>query len=91
MTIVVAILSALLVVSSFIIWNLLRKTEKGEDIILYQKQYIEKITAVIDFSSKQLKKVDERGTFSSDDEVGFFFNQIKGIQELLEQFNLNKV
>jgi hypothetical protein len=87
MVLTISILSALLIVASFIIWNLLRKNEKGEDIIVYQEGYIKKFSEAIDFCNKEIRKIDEKGTFKSDDEIGFFFNKIKQIQELLNQFN----
>jgi hypothetical protein len=37
-----------------------------------------------------MKEVDARGSFSSDDEVGFFFQQIKGLQDILNEFQLEK-
>jgi hypothetical protein len=38
-----------------------------------------------------MKNIDARGTFSSDDEVGFFFQQIKGLQDILNDFQLKKL
>jgi hypothetical protein len=76
------------IISIFIIWNLLRKNEKAEDIILAQQEYLEKISSVIKFTDEELKKIDEKNTFKSDDEVGFFFTQIKGLQEILNNFKL---
>ena len=86
--IIISILSSLLLISIFIIWNLLRKNEKAEDIILYQQEYLEKVSSVIKFVDEELKKIDEKNTFKSDDEVGFFFTQIKGLQEILNNFKL---
>ena len=37
-----------------------------------------------------LKKIDYKGSFRSDDEVGFFFDQIKKIQDILNDFKLKK-
>jgi len=82
------IFAILLIVFSFFTWNLMRKVEKYEDIAQYQQNYIENISTVIGESSKRLQEVDERGTFQSDDEVGFFFNTIKEMQRILDEFNL---
>ena len=82
------IFAILLIVFGFFIWNLMRKVEKYEDIAQYQQNYIENISTVIGESSKRLQEVDERGTFQSDDEVGFFFNTIKEMQRILDEFNL---
>mgnify|MGYP003121331889 CR=1 FL=1 len=83
------ILAILLVVLIFFTWNLMRKVEKYEDIAQYQQNYINNVITVIGESSKRLQEVDERGTFKSDDEVGFFFNAIKEIQTILDEFNFN--
>ena len=83
------IFAILLIVFGFFTWNLMRKVEKYEDIAQYQQNYIENISTVIGESSKRLREVDEKGTFESDDEVGFFFKGIKEIQRILDEFNLN--
>ena len=38
-----------------------------------------------------MKQVDAKGSFKSDDEVGFFFEQIKNLQEIFNQFNIRKI
>ena len=67
----------------------MRKVEKYEDIAQYQQNYIENISTIIGESSKRLQEVDGRGTFESDDEVGFFFKTLKEVQGILDEFNLN--
>ena len=83
------ILVILLTVLGYFTWNLLRKVEKYEDIAQYQQNYIENISTVIGESSKRLREVDGKGTFESDDEVGFFFKGLKEMQMILDEFNLN--
>jgi hypothetical protein len=68
----------------------MRKVEKYEDIAQYQQNYIENITTIIGESSKKLEEVDQKGSFQSDDEVGFFFNGIKEIQRILDEFNISE-
>ena len=79
-------LGILLAISIFIIWNLLRKNEKCEDIILNQQTYVDKVKETVTFCDEELKKIDEKGTFKSDDEIGFFFEKIKDLQLILNQF-----
>jgi len=86
LSIIFAILS---IVLAYFTWNLMRKVEKYEDIAQYQQNYIENISTVIGESSKRLREVDEKGTFESDDEIGFFFKGVKEIQSILDEFNLN--
>lgn len=83
------ILAILVIILGFFTWNLLRKVEKLEDIGEYQQNYIDNLSTIIGESSKRLREIDEKGTFQSDDEVGFFFNNIKEIQRVLDEFNLN--
>ena len=89
-TIVISILSVLVVILGFTTFNLLRKNEKAEDIVVGYLIYLDKISKVIEASDEKLKKIDYAGTFKSDDEVGFFFEQIKKIQEVLNDFQLKK-
>jgi len=39
---------------------------------------------IITFSTEKMKAVDSRGHYESDDETGFFFEQLKQIQLLLD-------
>jgi len=90
MLVILIILAILLIVFGFFIWNLMRKVEKYEDIAQYQQNYIENITTIIGESSKKLEEVDQKESFQSDDEVGFFFNGIKEIQRILDEFNISE-
>ena len=86
---VVSIIFAILsIIFGYFTWNLMKKVERYEDIAQYQQNYIDNISTIIGESEKRLQEVDQRGTFKSDDEVGFFFNTIKEIQRILDQFNL---
>jgi hypothetical protein len=53
--------------------------------------YLNKITDIIEHSDKRLKEVDSKGSFKSDDEVGFFFEQLLSIQEVLNKFNIKNI
>lgn len=66
--------------------NLLFKNEKVEDIITSQQKYISSISEIINNSEKRLKEIDEKEIFKSDDEIGWFFNEIKKIQNILSQY-----
>jgi hypothetical protein len=91
MIIAIIILSIMVVILGFTTFNLLKKTETAEDIVLNYLLYLDKISKVIEISDKRLKKIDARGTFKSDDEVGFFFEEIKQIQNILNDFNMKKL
>ena len=87
----IIILSIMVVILGFTTFNLLKKTETAEDIVLNYLLYLDKISKVIEISDKRLKKIDAKGTFKSDDEVGFFFEEIKQIQKILNDFNMKKL
>jgi hypothetical protein len=90
--IILAIILGLMVVAlGFTTFNLLKKNEKQEDILTGYMEYLSKISGVIEFSDKKLKEVDRKGSFESDDEVGFFFQEIKQIQETLNAFKIKNL
>jgi hypothetical protein len=64
------------------------KVEKYEDVTIDQTKYLQNISNIIKESNKKLNKLDERGVFQSDDEVGFFFKEIKTIQKDLNRYML---
>ena len=66
--------------------NLLFKNEQAEDMIVSQQKYISSISEIIKNSEKRLKEIDEKEVFKSDDEIGWFFNEIKKIQNILTQY-----
>ena len=84
--IIICVLGGLVVTFGYTTFNLLRKNEQAEDIIISQKEFINKMEDHISFSEKRLQQIDEKGTFKSDDEIGWFFNEIKVLQEGLSQF-----
>jgi hypothetical protein len=87
--IIIGILSLLVVIFGYTTFNLLRKNERAEDIIFQYNEYLTEFNKQIKFTSERLKKIDARGTFESDDEVGWFFKQIKNLQEGIEKFRIN--
>ena len=91
MEILITILVVLLLVALYIIRNLLLKNEKQEDILMGYMAYLNKISGIIEFSDAKLKEIDAKETFKSDDEVGFFFQQLQAIQEVLNKFNIKNL
>ena len=88
MLVTIIILLILVVVLSYTTWNTLRKVEKYEDIIKDQQSYVENISSIIEDSNKRLQEIDEKGVFRSDDEVGFFFENLKAIQDVLDAYKI---
>ena len=88
MIVLTIILGIMVVILGYTTFNLLKKNERQEDILAGYMSYLNKISDTIKFADKKLKEIDARGSFESDDEVGFFFKQIKQIQEVLNNFKI---
>ena len=65
----------------FALFNLLKKNEKLEDFIAKQSDAVNEC-------DKRLQEIDDKGIFYADDQIGWFFNEIKKIQEALNEFTL---
>ena len=89
MLIAVIILSIIILVLLVALRNLLIKVEKYEDITVEQADYMNNISNLVKDSQKPLKNLDERGVFQSDDEVGYFFDNLKKVQENFDQYQLS--
>ena len=81
MLILSIILTAVVVISFFVIRNLIKKIERLEDFITKQSE-------AIVACGVSLKALDTKGTFESDDQIGFFFKSVEEIQEALNEFTL---
>ena len=81
MEITIGILSALLIIAGFAIRNVIKKNEQLEDFITAQSK-------AIDNCNRRLKQIDDKGFFIADDEIGWFFKEVKKIQEALNEFRL---
>jgi hypothetical protein len=88
MTILITTLIIVTLVLSYTTYNLLRKNEKQEDILAQYLLYLDQLSKVIEHSDARLKKIDAKETFKSDDEIGWFFEEIKVIQERLNNFKI---
>jgi len=91
MTTFVIILIILVLILGYVSYNLFKKVEQLERIVDSQEQYISKFSDSVDFANKRLGEIDEKGTFQSDDEIGWFFESVKTLQSELNDFNLNGV
>ena len=68
-------------VSFVAIRNLIKKNEAMEDFITKQSDAIAACDA-------RLKQIDQKGVFYADDEIGWFFEEVKKIQEALNEFRM---
>ena len=62
--------------SSTLVYFSLRRINQYEGLIM-------EFQNIIEFATTKMKQVDTQGHYESDDETGFFFKQLKEVQELL--------
>ena len=84
--IISGILVGIIIIFLYILRNLLLKVEKYEDRVENLQDTLSNIQNTIEDSKKHLNQLDERGVFQSDDEVGYFFEQMKVVQNELNRF-----
>jgi len=82
------VLAVIIVGLMILLINNFKKLEQAEDIIESQNSYIDKIQEAIIFSEEKIKEIDEREIFKSDDEIGWFFENTKYIQELISNYKI---
>ena len=70
-------LAIITIFSSMLVYYSLKRITQYEEIIL-------QINDKIEYVNQQLKLIDEKGTFEADDEVGFFFQELKDVGKLLD-------
>ena len=80
-TISTIILIILVTIMGIAMRNLLLKNERLEDFISKQSEAIQAC-------NQRLKQIDDKQIFYSDDHIGFFFQEVKKIQEALNEFTL---
>ena len=62
--------------SAALVYFSLKRINQYEGLII-------EIQNIIEFATTKMKQVDARGHYEADDETGFFFQQLKELQELL--------
>ena len=82
MIITIIILALALIGSLYVIYNLLRKYEQGEEYIENLETWFNQFSKTIIKMNQQIKKIDHKGSFEADDEVGYFFKELKKIIKL---------
>ena len=74
-------------VIGWIIYNLYQKNVKLENTVLAQANFIAGLQSLIGESEKAMKNLDDKIWLESDKELQQVFNNLKAIQEGLNQFN----
>ena len=84
-TVVITILSILLVVSWVVIYNMLIKFETAEEEILNMEEALVRNKNIIQNTVDNMRIIDSKGGFESEDEVGSVFKALLTEIETLEQ------
>ena len=71
------ILTIIIITLSITLFYALRRINQYEDILIDFQN-------IINFASEKMKQVDSQGHYESDDETGFFFEELKKLQSLLD-------
>jgi len=70
------ILGIVVIFLCVIVFYALKRINQYEELLI-------EIQQIIVFTSSKLKVIDSKGTFESDDEIGFFFKEITKLQKIL--------
>ena len=86
--ILIICLSFLVCFLVFLIVRLANKNESLEELVLIQDETIISISNLVKDSDERIRVIDYRGSFETDDEIGFFFKNLKEINKtIVEYFN----
>ena len=66
---------------------LIRRNSALEKAVVQQREYIDAISIIVNNSDQKLKELDTLGAFQADDEVGTFFQNLREIQNIINDFN----
>ncbi len=69
------------------VFLIIRRNNALEKAVDQQRQYIDAISIIINNSNEKLKELDTLGAFQTDDEVGTFFQNLREIQTIINEFN----
>lgn len=76
-----------LTVIGWVIYNLYKKNLRLEETVIAQVNFISGLQQLIGESDKALKNLDEKIWMESDKELQTVFQNLKAVQEGLNQFN----
>lgn len=86
-TILLILLGVLLLgVVLYVVYNLLKRVEKCEDIIQEQDNILTGLREVVRYSSDKLKEHDTNGHYSSDDDLGNYFKTLLEVDKVITEY-----
>ena len=71
------ILSIIVLALGYVTFNQMKKIEYYEDYVSQYEEWITVLSERIEEADIKLREIDNKGTFESDDEVGYFFDFLK--------------
>ena len=80
------VISLLLIVSIYVNINLFRKTEKLEEANDELSDWLDNYSESLKNILTEIRELDSKNLFESDDEVGSMFDSIKNTIKSLEEF-----
>ena len=83
MILTIILLSLGLIASLYANYNLLKNYEQSEEYVENLESWVKQFSKTITDMNRELKQIDNKGSFKSDDEVGYFFKELKRIIEQL--------
>ncbi len=84
--IIISVLTLCVVICCYVIYNLNKKLVIAETVTASYFNYLDKVSKVLEFVNGKVEELDQKDSFKSDDEIGFFFIEIKKLNSLLSDF-----
>jgi pyoverdine/dityrosine biosynthesis protein Dit1 len=82
---VIVIVAGVIAVLAFLIWNLLRKVEVYEKVILDYSDDLKVLQEIIIKNVEKVVEFDANGHFQADDELGTFFDAMKQATDIITE------
>ena len=70
--------------SSVTLYYAMKRINQYEQVHNQYENIVNQVRQIVTFSNEKIRTIDSKGTFESDDEVGFFFKELKNIQKVLD-------
>lgn len=86
---IIILLIIVIFILAFVIRNLLLKQENAEDVIIKYEERFKFINKELENIDIKISKIDEKESFKSDDEIGWFFNSVKKLRDELLNYKIN--
>jgi hypothetical protein len=84
MIIIISLLVASLFLNLILIYRGQNLIKEMEDVQVFTEEQKQEYRTTLDTMLERMRKIDIRGSFESDDEVGVVFNELK---DLIESYN----